>query len=104
MTGKDISKKKKRIFDIIQIGYTGDLPSILFDIAMTAAILLNLFIVIFDTFDISADYKGLILAVEWVTVLGFTVEYILRVWTAEYLYPRESAGAARPGSCGARRA
>jgi voltage-gated potassium channel len=33
--------------------------------------------------------------VETVTVVGFTVEYVLRVWTAEYLYPRSSQGRAK---------
>lgn len=45
-----MNNKKKRIFDIIQIGYAGDVASRTFDIAITAAIIINLFIAIFDTF------------------------------------------------------
>ncbi len=33
--------------------------------------------------------------IEWITVIGFTIEYILRVWTAEYLYPNKCTGIAR---------
>ena len=32
---------------------------------------------------------------RWITVIGFTIEYILRVWTAEYLYPNKCTGIAR---------
>lgn len=90
-----LNRKKKRIFDIIQVGNAGDFPSILFDVLMTAAILCNLFIAVFDTFEASANYKGLIHALEWITVVGFTAEYVLRVWTAEYLYPGKSVRKAR---------
>ena len=90
-----LKQKKKRIFDIIQIGNAGDFPSILFDVLMTVAILCNLFIAIFDTFEASADYKWLLHTVECVTVVGFTVEYALRVWTAEYLYPQMPPSKAR---------
>ncbi len=90
-----IKQKKKRIFDIIQIGNAGDFPSILFDVLMTVAILCNLFIAIFDTFEASASYKWLLHTLECVTVVGFTVEYVLRVWTADYLYPGMSVARAR---------
>jgi voltage-gated potassium channel len=86
--------KKRRIFDIIQIGNDGDTPSRLFDIASIIVILVNLFIAIVDTFDSSAPYQGILNALELITVLAFTVEYILRVWTAEYLYPAVSRGRA----------
>ncbi len=86
--------RKKRIFDIIQIGNAGDWPSRLFDIVLIAMILANLFIAIFSTFDASAPWHDLMAAVELVTVVVFTVEYILRLWTAEYLYPGLSGGRA----------
>lgn len=83
-------KRKKRIFDIIQIGYAGDVLSKLFDVCITIAILANLFIAIFETFDESANYTAIIDLIELITVIGFTAEYVLRVWTAEYLYPKVS--------------
>jgi hypothetical protein len=52
-----VNNKKKRIFDIIQIGYAGDVASRTFDIAITAAIIINLFIAIFDTFEQSITYQ-----------------------------------------------
>lgn len=52
-----MNNKKKRIFDIIQIGYAGDVASRTLDIAITAAIIINLFIAIFDTFEQSITYQ-----------------------------------------------
>jgi voltage-gated potassium channel len=52
-----------------------------------AMILSNLFIAIFETFDASKPYQNLLDLLELITVIGFTIEYILRVWTAGYLYP-----------------
>ncbi len=90
-----LSKKKERIFDIIQIGYAGDFWSKLFDVLITVAILLNLFLAIFATFDVSDEYTRMIGIIEGITVVGFTVEYALRLWTAEYLYPKVSVKKAR---------
>ena len=84
-----VAKKKKRIFDIIQIGNRKDVPSTVFDIFIVVVILVNLFITIFDTFDESAPYADILDRLELITIVIFTVEYILRVWTAEYLYPKK---------------
>ena len=73
----------------------GDVASRTFDIAITAAIIINLFIAIFDTFEQSIPYQPVLDVIEWITVIGFTIEYILRVWTAEYLYPNKCTGIAR---------
>lgn len=81
---------KRRLFDIIQIGQDSDLISRSFDIGIMLMILTNLVIAILDTFDSLAPWKGVMDGAELVTVLCFTVEYGLRVWTAEYLYPEQS--------------
>jgi len=78
---------RKQIFRIIRIGYTGDVPSRLFDIVIAVSILLNLFIIFFETFDVSAKYIGILRVIELVTVIIFTVEYILRLVTADYAFP-----------------
>lgn len=79
--------KKKRIFDIIQIGYDEDWQSRLFDIVLMVMILVNLFIAVASTFDGVAPYMHIMEIMELVTVVVFAVEYGLRIWTAEYLYP-----------------
>lgn len=85
---------KKRVFDIIQIGYYGDWPSKAFDLVLIAMILTNLFIAVFLTFDSSALYKETLNLIELITTIVFAVEYGLRLWTAEYLYPQVSKAAA----------
>lgn len=84
MTDKNI---RRRIYRIIRIGYVGDIPSRLFDIVIAAAILLNLFIIFFETFDVSAKFLPLLNGIEFATIIIFTVEYILRLATADYAYP-----------------
>lgn len=78
---------KKRIFNIIQIGSKTDFPSYAFDIGIVIVIAINLFITFFSTFDSSAPYTSVMSAIEFVTIIIFTIEYILRIWTSEYLYP-----------------
>ena len=81
---------KKRIFDIIQIGNTGDFPSRLFDICLTLVIFLSLGATILSTYDEMKSLSPLLDAVELVTVILFTIEYILRLWTSDILYPDRS--------------
>ena len=85
---------KRRIFDIIQIGNQDDLPSRAFDIGLVAVITLNIAAMFLETFEELRSWRGVFNAVESVTVLLFCVEYILRIWTAEYLYPGQSRGRA----------
>lgn len=83
-------KLKRRIFDMIQIGNREDFISHLFDYFIVAVIVGNLSIVIFDTFDASLPYKNILNKIEWSTLIFFAVEYVLRIWTADYLYPDSS--------------
>ncbi|MCR5687278.1 MAG: ion transporter [Lachnospiraceae bacterium] len=54
---------------------------------IAASILLNLVIIFFETFEESRRYLGVLNAAECVTVIIFTIEYILRLITADYAYP-----------------
>ncbi|MGM9538465.1 MAG: ion transporter [Candidatus Onthomonas sp.] len=90
-----LAAQKKRVFDIIQIGQDGDWVSKLFDILIIGMIVANLFIAILFTFDEMEPYTGILGTIELITVVGFTVEYLLRLWTAEYLYPTSGRGRAR---------
>ena len=79
--------KKKRIFDIIQIGNTEDLPSRAFDWFIVTVIFLNITVMFLDTFETFQPFSGMLHAVELFTVGVFCAEYILRIWTADLLYP-----------------
>lgn len=82
-----MKKFKERIFHIIQIGDKSDIPSRVFDIFIVLVIFINLFATFFETFEESIPYQGILDGVELVTIIIFTVEYILRLWTADLLYP-----------------
>lgn len=86
---------KRRVFEIIQIGRDHDIASIVFDFFIAFIIFLNLFITLFETFEQSRPYLPLLRSLELITSCIFAVEYMLRIWTAEYLYPRKSRRQAR---------
>ena len=77
---------RKRVFTIIQVGNLSDFPSRAYDISLVIAVAVNIFIAIFDTFPQADPYEGIIWAVECVTVVFFAAAYVLRAWTADYLY------------------
>ena len=87
----DVKKKtlKRRIFDIIQIGNKDDFISRSFDWFIVTIIILNILTVFLDTFEELAGLKPLFRTIEAVTVAVFCVEYILRIWTADMLYPEK---------------
>ncbi len=85
---------KKRVFDIIQISNVSDGPSRLFDIFLAAVIGLNILAMFLETFPELSGMLPVFDTVETVTVSIFCVEYILRLWTAEYLYPEHSRAGA----------
>ena len=81
---------KKRLFEIIQIGDNDDVISYSFDFVILSAIVLNVILSIFSTFEISNNYLNTIYILEFITVLLFTVEYSLRVGTSSYIYPNNT--------------
>lgn len=85
-----MEKRKKRIFDIIQIGKREDFISRAFDIFIVTVILANIAVLFLGTFDELHRYAPLFRWVETITVFIFCIEYALRIWTAEYLYPDKS--------------
>ena len=86
---------KRRIFDIIQIGNKNDFISRFFDWFIVIVIILNILTVFLETFDELSVFQTLFNIIEIVTISIFCIEYILRIWTADYLYPEEKGLAAR---------
>lgn len=91
------SLAKQRIFRIIQIGNRTDIPSMCFDIFIIFSILANISVTFLQTFESAAQYAGVLGAVELVTMVIFLGEYILRIWTADCLYPEKPYPAAVVG-------
>ena len=87
--------RRRRIFDIIQIGNTSDRPSRMFDMVLVLVILLNISVTFLETFDSMKPLSHLLSIVENVTLAFFLAEYLLRIWTAPFLYPGRSEAGAR---------
>ena len=88
------TKLKKQIFDIIQIGDKSNLLSRAFDIFIVIVILSNISVMFLQTYDQLEPYYGILSVIEWVTTGVFCVEYTLRIWTADFLYPTCTRGKA----------
>ena len=79
---------KKRVFEIINKAEDGDLASKIFDWTIMALIALSIISIILESFaDIYARYHTVFRIFEIVTVVVFTAEYLLRIWTADLLFP-----------------
>ena len=85
---------KRRVFDTIQIGRETDRASRAFDFLIVAVIIINITAMFLETFDNLSQYHPIFEAIEIVTVILFIIEYALRIWTANYLYPDETKGKA----------
>ena len=94
MTSK-VKNLKKRIFDIIQIGSGKDFVSKFFDIFIAIVIIVSLAGTILSTFAEFKKYEAVLEVIELVSVIIFTIEYILRLWTANYLYPMKKGISSR---------
>ena len=87
-------KIKKRVFEIIQIGKKDDFVSKFFDIFITVIITLNILVLFLETFSELDTFYPVLHRIELITILIFCVEYLLRIWTADYLYPDKTKGKA----------
>lgn len=86
---------KEKLFNIIQIGDKSNHISRFFDIFITITIICNIAVTFMETFSQLSQFSGLFTAIEYITVFIFCIEYILRIWTADFLYPESKKGRAR---------
>ena len=80
---------RKAIFDIVQPSAGGNVASTVFDLAITFLVLLSIVCVFVSTFDLPASWGKVLQAVETVASIVFTVEYLARLFTADFLYRGE---------------
>lgn len=79
---------KHRVFDIISKAENGDRLSSIFDWTIMILIALSILTIILDSFQsIHAELGTVFQIFEFITVIFFSLEYILRIWTADLLYP-----------------
>ena len=88
-------KFKLRVFEIIEAGEKGDIASKIFDVFIIFLIIVNLFVIFIETFSISELMRNIIYGIEIFSVIVFTIEYLLRIWTAPLLFPEKSPAKAR---------
>lgn len=90
---KDLQRK---IYTIIRDDDSNaGLGSRIFDAILIVLIVLTVVFVILDTFPMPAWYSPLSTGFEVATSIAFTVEYLLRVWTAPLIYPGLTPARAR---------
>ena len=82
-------KRRKRVFEIIEVGNDLDSISRFYDFLNVIAIVINISMSIVYTYsNIREKYGDIILVVEGVTVAFFAIDYLLRIWTASVMYPK----------------
>ena len=86
---------KQFVFDVIQPDDGDSFLSRLFDRMITVLILISVATVFAVTFDLPENVLGILEIVEATASIVFTVEYLLRIWTADKLYPKMSSVKAR---------
>ncbi|MBQ7774578.1 MAG: ion transporter [Lachnospiraceae bacterium] len=88
---KNWRKRRKRLLEILEVGNDLDYVSRAYDFINASSIVLNLVASIMYTFaDLREQYGTVLVVIEEVTIAFFGIDYILRVWTARFLYPNET--------------
>ncbi len=83
-------RRRKRLLEIIKVGYDLDFTSRCYDFVNVLAIVLNLTASILYTFDsIQTQLGPVLLWTERITIAFFAIDYILRLLTARVLYENE---------------
>jgi voltage-gated potassium channel len=77
------NRLRQRVFEIVEVGREEDRASQIFDTSLTILILLNVVAFAIETVpSIEAAYGPQLLAFEVFSVAVFTIEYVLRIWSA----------------------
>ena len=88
-SNEGLRRARAKVFNMVSTGVIDEPINRFYDIISIVALLLNLFSAFAITFDYMEEhYKGLLLAIEAVTVFFFAVDYLLRVFSSTGLYPQ----------------
>ena len=85
-----MTKFRKRLFEIVQIGAAKDLLSRSFDVIISVIIVLNIVVTFLATFEEFGPFVKVLKGIELATIIFFTVEYLARLITADFLYPNKT--------------
>ena len=90
-----MNKVKNRTFEIIEQHSDNDIAGRIFDICLISLIVINIFMVILETFTIPSNIATIMKYIEIVSVILFTVEYFARLWTSDLIFPNKKPTSAR---------
>lgn len=82
-----VQKIQRRVNEIIDKGKEGDIVSKIYDILSVTLILLSVSFILLETFTIPDEVHTALYVFEVIIASIFSVEYVLRVWTAPLEYP-----------------
>lgn len=82
---------RRHIYEILQPDDGNSTLSRLFDLLITALIMASVVIVFASTFDLPQGVMHTLSILEGVASVVFTAEYVLRIATADFLYPESGA-------------
>lgn len=88
-------KIKLRTYEILEVARPNDVASRVIDISLMTLILINVSLIIADTFELPLAAIKIANTIEIVSVVIFTVEYLLRIWSADLKYPNLPPALAR---------
>ena len=86
---------RRKTYEILQPDDGTSVLSRAFDWLITALILVSVVIVFLATFDLPPRFLRLLMIFESVASIVFTAEYLLRIATADFLYPQNGMVASR---------
>ena len=88
-------QRRRRLCEILEVGASDDYVSRAYDIFSAMVLITNVAVTVLYTFDdMEQRYGSTLLFLEAVTVAVFAVDYILRLFTAQFLHPSLSEGQA----------
>ena len=90
-----LNEIKKKVFTVIQPDRGESFFSKLFDIFITVLILGSVVSVFVATFNLPPAVREALTWFDGMVSIIFTIEYAMRIWTADCLYPKYSPFAAR---------
>jgi voltage-gated potassium channel len=91
----EIMTLKQKIYNLIRDDDENDLLSAIIDYSLIGLILINVILVIVDTFPMPVYYYPIAQGIEFFSVMVFTIEYGLRLWTSTLMFPTLSKTKAR---------
>lgn len=82
-----VKQLKLKIFNLIRDDDENNLASKIFDGIIISIIIINVILVVLDTFKTPKILESISFYIEIFSIFIFTIEYVLRIWTADLMYP-----------------